>query len=123
MFLWVVFGIDYYTAIGIDPDEVMPPPLAPALIILCTAFLITSTVIALLVHGLGLNTWPQGIAIGLMVGVGLFATSIFFDSASWGDPFLPRRFNVELVLTQAGGRVTYPVLMGLILVLWQKGTS
>lgn len=74
--------------------------------------LVTSIALAILVRELGLSGAADGIVVGLFVGVGFIATSMASDYAFCG-------WSLGLFWIQAGYRVVYSVLMGLILCLWQ----
>ena len=110
--LWYgpLFGKAWLNAIGKTEDDIKPSP-APFIICFVTA-LITSIALSALVHSLGSTGIGEGVMLGLLMGIGFIATAMASDSAfcGWGLP---------LFLIQSGYRVTYTVIMGAILAVWQ----
>lgn len=74
--------------------------------------LVTSIALAILVRELALSGLADGITVGLFVGIGFIATSMASDYAFCG-------WSLKLFWMQAGYRVVYSVIMGLVLCLWQ----
>lgn len=110
--LWYgpLFGNSWMAALGKKPEDIQPSPL-PFIISFLTA-LITAIVLALLIQALGITTAFGGILLGFAVGAGFIATAMASDSAFCG-------WGWRLFVIQAGYRVTYSVVMGLILALWR----
>lgn len=109
--LWYgpLLGQQWLAAMGKTEDEIEPTP-TPFVVSFFTA-LLTTVVLAALIKSLGLNGWVDGLAIGLLTGLGFIATAMASDSAFCG-------WGLRLFLIQAGYRVSYSVVMALILVAW-----
>jgi len=105
-----MFGKAWLKAIGKTEEELQPSP-TPFVVSFFTA-LITAIVLSALIHNLEFTTVVDGVVLGLLVGVGFIATAMGSDAAfcGWGLP---------LFLIQSGYRITYSVIMGVILVAWQ----
>ena len=105
-----LFGDAWLNAIGKKKEELQPSP-TPFIISFFTA-LITAIVLAALITNLGFTSITDGILLGLTAGIGFIATAMGSDSAfcGWGLP---------LFLIQSGYRITYSVIMGAILAVWQ----
>jgi uncharacterized membrane protein len=110
--LWYgpIFGKAWLKAIGKTEDDIEPSP-TPFIVSFFTS-LITAIAVSALIHNLGFTTLSDGIALGVIAGIGFIATSMGSDSA-FGRSGLP------LFLIQSGYRVTYTIIMGAILVAWQ----
>ena len=110
--LWYgpLFGKAWLSAIGKTEEELEPSP-APFVISFFTS-LITAVVLAWLISALALTGLVAGLAIGAITGVGFIATAMASDTAFCG-------WGLKLFLIQSGYRVTYSVLMGGILGVWQ----
>jgi hypothetical protein len=110
--LWYgpVFGRAWADALGKRPEDIRPSPL-PFIVSFITA-LVTATVLALLIGGLGIVRVVDGTILGLVVGIGFIATAMGSDSAFCG-------WGLKLFLIQSGYRVTYSALMGAILTWWR----
>jgi hypothetical protein len=104
-----LFGRAWMAAIGKTEADIKPSA-TPFIISFITA-LITAVVLAMLIGALVLTRWVDGLMIGLLTGVGFIATAMASDSAFCG-------WGVRLWLIQAGYRVVYSVIMGILLVLW-----
>jgi hypothetical protein len=74
--------------------------------------LITATVLAWMAVELAIQGWLDGAILGLVMGIGLTATSNASDAT-----FLSTSRN--LLLIQSGYRVVYTALMGALLGGWQ----
>lgn len=72
----------------------------------------TAVVLALIVNTLGLTTAGEGVLLGLYVGLGFIAAGMASDYSFCG-------WGVKLWVIQAGYRVVYSVVMGVILCLWR----
>jgi hypothetical protein len=105
-----LFGNAWLAALGKKLEDIQPSP-APYIISFVTA-LITAIVLAMLIQALGITSVYGGLHLGFAVGAGLIATAMASDAAfcGWG-------FNLFLI--QAGYRVTYAIVMGIILAVWQ----
>ena len=110
--LWYgpLFGNAWVAALGKKPEDIRPSP-QPFIISFVTA-LITAIVLAILIQALGIDSAINGICLGLAVGVGFIATAMASDCAFCG-------WGLRLFLIQAGYRVTYSVIMGIILAAWR----
>ena len=110
--LWYgpVFGQAWMDALGKTEDELQPSP-TPFIISFFTA-LLTAITLAWLVYALEVTTWLGGAALGLAMGIGFIATAMASDSAFCG-------WGVRLFTIQAGYRVVYSVIMGIVLGMWQ----
>ena len=104
-----VFGKAWMDALGKTEDDIQPSA-TPFVVSFFTA-LITTVVLAALIRTLGLSGLVDGVLIGLLTGVGFIATAMASDTAFCG-------WGVKLFLIQAGYRVSYSVIMGIVLVLW-----
>lgn len=109
--LWYgpLFGQAWLAALGKREEELAPSP-TPFIISFATA-LVTSVVLAAIMHGLGIANVAGGMALGLVAGIGFIATSMASDSAFCG-------WGVKLWGIQAGYRVVYSVIMGGIIGAW-----
>lgn len=110
--LWYgpVFGNAWMAALGKKPEDIQPSPL-PFIVSFVTAA-ITAIVLALLIQALGISTAFGGLHLGFAVGAGFIATAMASDSAFCG-------WGWRLFAIQAGYRVTYSIVMGMILAVWQ----
>ena len=110
--LWYgpLFGNAWLKAIGKKPEDLKPSPI-PFIVSFITA-LITAVTLAALVHALGINSWHQGLVLGLLTSIGFIATGMASDYAFCG-------WGVSLFCIQSGYRITYSAIMGAILGAWQ----
>ncbi len=110
--LWYgpLFGKAWMSAIGKTAAELQPSP-APFVISFFTA-LLTAIVLGALIKSLAIAGATGGMLIGAITGIGFVATAMASDSAFCG-------WGVRLFVIQAGYRVTYSILMGAVLALWQ----
>lgn len=110
--LWYgpLFGNAWVAALGKKPEDIQPSPL-PFVISFLTA-LITAIVLGLLIQALGITTAFGGLNLGLAIGAGIIATAMASDSAFCG-------WGWRLFVIQAGYRVTYSIVMGVILAVWR----
>ena len=104
------FGKAWMAALG-KTEKDLSGPAKPMIISFFTSF-ITAHPLALLVNTLDITTVYGGVVLGLYAGIGLIAMGMASDYAFCGWP--PR-----LYLIQAGYRVVYAVVMGVILALWR----
>ena len=72
----------------------------------------TAFVLALLIHVTGTTGLAHGVHLGLLTGVGFIAAAMASDYALCG-------WKLSLFYIQAGYRVTYTVIMGGVLAIWQ----
>ena len=109
--LWYgpVFGKAWMAAMGFTEEDVQPTP-TPFIVSFFTA-LITALTLAWGMALLAIADPLGGAAFGLVVGVGFIATAMASDTAFCG-------WGMKLWLIQAGYRVTYSVLMGVVIGLW-----
>lgn len=105
-----LFGNAWVAALGKKPEDIEASPL-PFIVSFVTA-LITAVVLAMMVQALGITTAYGGLYLGLAVGAGFIATAMASDAAFCG-------WGLRLFLIQAGYRVTYSIVMGIILAVWQ----
>lgn len=105
-----LFGAAWKRAIGKTADELKPTP-APFIISFFSA-LFSATTLAWLIHASGTGGGAAGFAVGAAAGIGLIAAATASDSAFCG-------WGVKLFAIQAGYRVCYCALMGIILAVWQ----
>jgi hypothetical protein len=105
-----LFGNAWMDALGKKPEDIQPSPL-PYIISFVTA-LITAVVLAMMIDALNITSVYGGLHIGLAVGAGFIATAMASDSAFCG-------WGLKLFSIQAGYRVTYSIVMGIILAVWQ----
>ncbi|MCB1686416.1 MAG: DUF1761 domain-containing protein [Pseudomonadales bacterium] len=110
--LWYgpLFGAAWLAAIGKTEDE-LTPSATPFVVSFFTA-LLTALVLAGLINALGINSLSGGVVLGLITGVGFIATAMASDTAFCG-------WGMRLFLIQSGYRVSYSVIMGGILAVWQ----
>lgn len=105
-----LFGNAWVQAMGKKPEDFEPSP-TPFIVSFVTS-LITAIVLAVLIQALGITDVIGGLTLGLAVGIGFIATAMASDSAFCG-------WGLNLFLIQAGYRVTYSVVMGIVLAVWQ----
>ena len=105
-----LFGNAWLKAIGKKKEDIKPSP-TPFVISFFTS-LLTAIVLSALIHGLGFTSLADGVVLGILTGIGLIAAAMASDSAFCG-------WGVPLFLIQSGYRVTYSVIMGAILAVWQ----
>lgn len=110
-YLWYgpLFGKAWVAALGKEPEDIQPSP--TPFIISVVAAAITCIVMALFIESMQIDTWLGGLCIGLLVGIGFIAASMASDNAFCG-------YSWTLFYIQAGYRVVYSVLMGIILAIW-----
>jgi len=107
-----VFGAAWLKALGKTKEEICGGPPRKALIHTAVSTLITAYVLAVLIYALGIKTVFGGTIVGLSIGLGIVATSMYSDSLFCGWPF-------KLILIQAGHRIAYLALMGAIVAVWR----
>ncbi len=109
--LWYgpLFGNAWMHAIGKTPDDLKPTP-TPFIISFFSA-LLSAITLAWIIHAAGIVGWQGGLGTGLTVGIGLIAAAMASDSAFCG-------WGVKLFFIQAGYRVCYCALMGVVLAVW-----
>jgi hypothetical protein len=105
-----LFGKAWLAAISKTEEDLKPIP-APFIISFFTA-LITAIVLAMFIQALDIASLSAGIKVGLLIGIGFIATAMASDSAFCG-------WGLKLWSIQAGYRVVYSVIMGMILAGWQ----
>ncbi len=103
------FGRAWLAAIGKSMNDLGSPAVAMTLTVLTTFF--TAIILGVLINALGDPTLYRGARLGLILGVGIVATSMFSDYLFSGNP-------LELFLIQAGYRVVLLTIMGGIIVVW-----
>ena len=104
------FGKAWMAALGKTEEELQPSP--RPFIISFFAALLTCVLLAAIIKGFALTTLVDGIIIGFVCGIGFIAASMASDAAFCG-------WGIRLFLIQAGYRVVYTVIMGMILAVWQ----
>ncbi len=110
--LWYgpLFGQAWLRALGKTQEDIMPSA-TPFVVSFFTAGL-TAIVLAALIKALAIAGPMDGAMIGAITGIGFIATAMASDSAFCG-------WSLRLFLIQSGYRVTYSILMGIVLALWQ----
>ena len=106
----VGFGTAWLKALNKKPDELGPA--GPAMVISLAGCVVAVVVLAVLFEVMGVATWWGGGLWGLGIGVGLVSTAMASDHAFCGN-------SLPLFAIQAGYRVAYLTVMGLILGAWQ----
>ena len=104
-----LFGQAWLNAIGKKAEDITPTP-GPFIISFVSA-LLTSIVMAAVISSAGLAGLADGVIVGLFMGLGFIATAMASDSAFCG-------WGLKLYLIQAGYRVVYCVIMGVIIAVW-----
>jgi len=104
------FGKTWLASTDLEESE-SAAPFQPTMLAFGAA-MIQSLTLGLVVLEFGARTFLDGASVGLLVGFGLIATSIFSDH-------LYGRWNIELFLIQAGYRVCFATLVGGILGFWK----
>ncbi|MCZ6888698.1 MAG: DUF1761 domain-containing protein [Gammaproteobacteria bacterium] len=104
------FGSAWMAELGKTEEELQPSP-RPFIISFFSA-LLTCVLLAAIIKGFALTTLVDGIIIGFICGIGFIAASMASDAAFCG-------WGIRLFLIQAGYRVVYTVIMGMILAVWQ----
>lgn len=110
--LWYgpLFGQAWLRALGKTQEDIKPSA-TPFVVSFFTAGL-TAIVLAALIKALAIAGPMDGAMIGAITGIGFIATAMASDSAFCG-------WSLRLFLIQSGYRVTYSILMGIVLALWQ----
>ena len=105
--LWyspILFGKAWMAAIGKTPEDLGSP--VAGMIGSAITSIIAAGVVALLVNGLGLSTWTDGVCLSLLIGVGLVGTSMlsdnFFSGTSWNLFFIQSGYRVCYFIVMAG---------------------
>ena len=104
-----IFGKAWLVALGKTEEDIQPSP-TPFIISFGTT-LLTCIVMAMLLQGLEISDWLGGACLGVLVGVGFIAASAASDTAFC-------RWSWNLFAIQAGYRVFYSIIMGIILAIW-----
>lgn len=107
----VLFGRQYRTALGLDPDEPGQPD--PMLLgVNLVGWFLASLALALVVVGVDANSFVDGVVVGLVVSIGMVAThqvvNAMYDSRS-----------SALVRIHVPYTIIGFVLMGAILAMWR----
>ena len=110
-YLWYgpVFGKAWLAALGKDESEIQPSP-TPFIVSFVT-MLLTCIVMAWMVQALAIDTWLAGACLGALIGIAYIAASSASDTAFCG-------WSWNLWAIQAGYRVVYSIIMGLVLAIW-----
>jgi hypothetical protein len=110
--LWYgpLFGTAWLKALGKRKEDIKASA-APFLISFVTA-LVTAIVLSSLIDALGIDTWDQGLLLGIITSVGFIATGMASDYAFCG-------WSRNLFFIQSGYRIAYSAIMGAILGGWQ----
>ncbi len=103
------FGKAWLAAIGKSMDDLGSPTVAMTLTFFSTFF--TAIILAILINALGDPTLFRGARLGLVLGVGIVATSMFSDYLFSGNP-------MTLFFIQSGYRIVLLTIMGGILGAW-----
>ncbi len=105
-----VFGDRWMAALGKTKEQLGNP--AKLMTAQFFATLVVAVVLAAVVVRFGAVNWIEGAAIGLVLSVGLVATSLLSDWMFCG-------FSMKLYWIQVGYKVLYVTLMGAILGAWR----
>ena len=105
-----VFGAAWLRALGKKKNELPGSP-TKALAITALTTWVTAYVLAVFILALNITTAFGGAMVGLSIGVGIVAMSMYSDSLFCNWPF-------RLILIQACYRVVSLALMGAILGAW-----
>ena len=105
-----VFGNRWMAALGKTKAQLGNP--AKLMTAQFFATLVIASVLAAVVVRFGAVNWIEGAAIGLVLSVGLVATSLLSDWMFCG-------FNMKLYWIQVGYKVLYVTLMGAVLGAWR----
>lgn len=114
-FLWytpVLFGRPWMKAVGLKKDDIKPKDMIKGYLINLAAAFIQTLVMAILIVNTGTKGIIQGLYIGMAVGAGIVATTIFTNDAYEGRP-------LSLSLINGGYRLVYFIIIGGILGTWQ----
>lgn len=108
-----VFGAAWLKALGKTKEQICSggSPMK-AMSITAVTTLVTAYVMAVFIQALHIANAFGGTLVGLSLGIGIVATSMYSDSLFCQWPF-------KLLLIQAGHRIVYLALMGGILGGWQ----
>ena len=88
----------------------LTPSAVPFIVSIVTSF-ITCVVLAWLILVLGISTWEDGALFGLIVGIAFIACSSVSDGAFC-------RWSWTLLSIQAGYRILFCVISGVIFAIW-----
>ena len=105
-----LFGEAWLKAVGLNKEDIKPSPMP--FVISFISGLATAIVLAMLIKLTGIDSIGDGIMLGFYVGVGFIAAAMASDYAFCG-------WKLRLFQIQAGYRLTYTVIMGAILAIWQ----
>jgi len=114
-FLPGVFGKTWSRAMGWDMSEDTEGPGPEIYLGPLVACLVASVALALLAEGTGSTTLAEGVALGLIVGIGLVGSVLFVTGVF--DPKKPQPMTWFVV--SAGYHVVGLVLASMILSTWQ----
>ncbi|MCA9446485.1 MAG: DUF1761 domain-containing protein [Candidatus Omnitrophica bacterium] len=104
------FGKTWLKRMGLEGDDLEEPigPMALAML----SSLIKAFALALVVQAFGAKSFLDGAGVGLLIGLGLNATSIFSDH-------LFGQWDFQLFVIRAGYQVCFSTLAGGILGFWR----
>jgi hypothetical protein len=105
-----VFGNRWMAALGKSREELGDP--ARLMVAQFFLTLVIAAVLAAVVVRFGAVNWIEGAVLGLMLSLGLVATSLMSDWMFCG-------FSMKLYWMQIGYKVTYVTVMGAILGAWR----
>lgn len=112
--LWyspVAFGNAWMRELGLNAESLGSP--APAMAGSMIACLVTALALESLFVFAGGGGLVDGLRLGLLVGIGIVATAIMSDALFSG-------WSWRLYFIQAGYRVAYIIIMGVIIGLWPR---
>jgi hypothetical protein len=113
--LWytpMLFGKPWMKAVGLKKNDIKPKDMIKGYLINLAAAFIQTLVLAILIVNTGTEGITQGLYIGMAVGAGIVATTIFTNDSFEGRP-------LSLSLINGGYRLIYFVIIGGILGTWQ----
>lgn len=112
--LWytnALFGRQYRTALGIDPESQQSPD--PMLLVTnLVGWLVSAVALGLIVVAVGADTLLEGAVLGLVVGVGIVGTQMLVTTTYEGRGSALFKVNAPYML------IGY-VVMGAILAVWR----
>ena len=113
-FIWYGpgFGKAWMKLVGLKPEDIDPKDAMKGYIFSLIFSFITSLVLAVLINLMNISTAISGLCLGLAIVIAFVALTIFNN-----DMYEQRPMKLSFI--NAGYRVVYLVIIGIILSIWQ----